>query len=142
MKPQGLSASIYVLQHFIRNHAVEGIDTFGGAERLAYGLFNRIEKYHGRAEARRIFLKFGSPPSARRLGYIKNQALLDRLEMMKPEPNVQRLAQELAEQNKAFPREQRHGPRGSTNPITLEKHIRRLRDNRDNRRGWCNFPRG
>jgi hypothetical protein len=48
----------------------------------------------------------------RRLGYIKNQALLDRLEMMKPGPNVQRLAQELAEQNKALPREQRHGPRG------------------------------
>jgi hypothetical protein len=142
MKPQGLTAPIHVLQYFIRNHAVEGIHTFGGAERLAYELYNKIEKYHGRAEARRIFLKFGSPPSARRLGYIKNQALLDRLEMMKPEPNVQRLAQELAEQNKAFPREQRHGPRGSTNPITLEKHIRRLRDNRDNRRGWCNFPRG
>jgi len=60
MKPQGLSARIHVLQHFIRNHAVEGIDTF---ERLAYELFNRIEKYQGRAEARRIFLKFGSPPN-------------------------------------------------------------------------------
>jgi hypothetical protein len=73
----------------------------------------------------------------RRLGYIKNQALLDRLEMMKPGPNGQRLAQELAEQNKALPREQRHGPRGSTNPITLESMA--LRDNRDNAEG--NFKR-
>jgi hypothetical protein len=41
--------------------------------------------------------------------------------MMKPEPNVQRLAQELAEQNKAFPREQRHWPR-QHKLITLEAY--------------------
>lgn len=119
----------------------EGMDTIGGCEDAAYLLFARIYRHHGIAEARRIFMKFGSAPTARKIAQIKNLGLLDRYDMMKPTPNVQRLARELAEENKTLPPRDRWGPRGTTNPATLDKHIRRLRDERDERRGWCAFPR-
>jgi hypothetical protein len=45
---------------------------------------------------------------------------------MKPDPNVQKLALLLAKENEKLPRADRHGPRGTTNPQTLDKHIRRL----------------
>jgi hypothetical protein len=53
---------------------------------------------------------------------------------MKPKPNVQRLARELAKENETLPMQERHGPHGSTNQIVLDKHIRRLRDKRNARR--------
>jgi len=141
MKQQRLPAPLHVLQNFIRSVYREGLDTVPGATDAASNLFREIERHHGLAKARRIFAKLASPPTARRLTQIKNESLLNQLDMMKPEPDVHRLAWKLAEENKALPREQRHGPRGSTNPATLDKHIRRLRDKRDNRRGWCDFPR-
>jgi hypothetical protein len=118
---------------FLSDLYVEGVDSIRGAEYAAYKLFRKIEEHHGRAGARRIFALWGSPPSAKKLRWIKNAALLDRLDMMKPEPNVQRLARELAEENKTLPREERHGPRGSINPVTLDKYIRRLCDKRAKR---------
>jgi hypothetical protein len=141
MKQQALPAPLHVLQSFIRSVYREGLDTMPGAVNAASNLFREIERHHGLAEARRIFAKLASPPNARRLNHIKNESLLNQLDMMKPAPDVQRLARKLAEENKALPRGQRHGPRGSTNPVTLDKHIRRLRDKRDNRRGWCDLPR-
>ena len=141
MKQQVLPTPLHVLQSFIRSVYREGLDTMPGAEDAASNLFHEIERYHGLAKARRIFAKLASNPTARRLSQIRNESLLNQLDMMKPAPDVQRLARKLAEENKALPREQRHGPRGSTNPVTLDKHIRRLRDKRDNRRGWCDFPR-
>src|SRR5215475_1250969 len=129
MKWQHLAPSLQFLDNFMDDFGVEAVDTIGGAEDLACNLFRDIEGRHGRTEARRIFRKFVSPPGARRLNQIKNESLLDRLDRMNP-PNVQKLAERLAEENKALPPEQRHGPRGSINPTTLEKHIRRLRDKR------------
>jgi hypothetical protein len=57
-------------------------------EQAAYKVFCEIMRRHGKTEARRIFLKFGRPPSNRKIGKIKNYALLDRHDMMKPGPNV------------------------------------------------------
>jgi hypothetical protein len=97
-----------------------------GCENAAHKLFLEIREHHGDAEARRIFLKFGRPPSARKMGKIRNYALLDRHDMMKPKPNVKALARELAKENETLPREERHGPRGSTDPFTQERQIKRL----------------
>ena len=141
MKQRGLPAPLHVLQNFIRSVYREGLDTIPGAIDAASNLFREIEKHHGLTKARRIFAKLASPPTARRLNQIKNESLLNQSDIMKPGPDVQRLARKLAEENMALPRKQHHGPRGSTNPVTLEKHIRRLRDKRDHRRGWCDFPR-
>jgi hypothetical protein len=112
----------------------ETIDTMPGAEYAAYLLFQLIEKHHGRAAAYRIFTKFGSPPSPALINRIKNLSLLDRYNMMRPEPNVQRLARQLAAENEKLPREERWGPRGTINPLTLDKHIRRQLDKRSNKR--------
>jgi hypothetical protein len=101
------------------------VDPHDAATNAASFLFQEIEVELGRPAARRIFAKFGTPPSARKLAMLKNFSLLDRLDMMKPKPNVKKLARELAEENKELPTEQRRGP-GSTNPETLERHIRTL----------------
>lgn len=121
-----------ILLNFLNDTSLyrEHMDTVNGCEYAAYLLFREIEKLHGRAEARRILTKYGSPPSARRTARIKNLGLLDRYDMMKPKPNVQKLARELTEENRELPQEQRHGPRGTINQATLEKHIRRLLDER------------
>jgi hypothetical protein len=112
----------------------EGIDRMPGAEYAAYLLFRLIEKHHGIAAARYIFTKFGAPPSAKRINQIKNLGLLDMYDMMRPKPNVQRLAKQLAAENEKLPREERWGPRGTTDPLVLDKHIRRLVQKRNNRR--------
>jgi hypothetical protein len=118
-----------------------GIDTIDGCEHAAYLLFTEIYTRHGIVEARRIFMKFGAEPTRTRLRLITNLALLDRYDMMKPRPNVERLAKQVAEQNKKLPREQQRGA-GGTDWKNLDKHIRRMLDERDERRGWCDFPRG
>jgi hypothetical protein len=111
----------------------EGLDTITGAEYAALLLFGEIEKHLGKGEACRIFTKFGTPPSARRLNQIKNLTLLDMYDLMEPEPNVQRLAWKIATENRSLPPDKRFGPRGTTNPMTLDKHIRRLLSERDGR---------
>jgi hypothetical protein len=45
---------------------------------------------------------------------------------MMPRRNVQKLARQLAEANKKLAVKDRYGPRGSTDPLVLDKHIRRL----------------
>jgi hypothetical protein len=109
-----------------RLNSRETIDTMPGAKYAASLLFCLIEKHHGLAAARSIFNMFGTPPSAARINHIKNLGLLDRYDMMKPKPNVQRLAKELAAENEKLSREERWGPRGTTDPLVLDKHIRRL----------------
>ncbi|HUI12549.1 MAG TPA: hypothetical protein VL048_03655 [Xanthobacteraceae bacterium] len=96
---------------------------------MAYLLFMLIRAHHGERTARRVFAKWGEPPSPKRLRLIANMGLLDRLDTMKPR-NVQRLARELAEENKKLPRAKQHGA-GCTDPIELAQQIRRqvkLRD--------------
>lgn len=113
---------------------VAGWDTIEGCEHATLELLLEIKKHHGLAEARRILTKFGSPLTKERLRKIRNWTLLDCLDMMKPEPNIQKLACEIAEKNKTLPPEERYGPRGSINPLTLDKHIRRLCAERDKHR--------
>jgi hypothetical protein len=61
---------------------------------------------------------------------------------MKPNPNVQKLALRLAKENENLPQKDRHGPRGTTNPQTLDKHIRRLLAERKTRLSfWLIRPR-
>jgi hypothetical protein len=104
-------------------------------ENEASKLFQRIverfgvdDRHRGIDEARRIFDKFSAPPSPQRVAEIKNWALLDLCDLFAP--NVRKLARELAEENKTLPRAERHGPRGSTDPFVMDRHIRRLRKER------------
>jgi hypothetical protein len=110
----------------------QSLNPVDDCELAAQAMFRAIEKHLGRDEAYRIFSKFGTPPSAEKRRLIKNLMLLDRYDTMKPKPNVQRLAWQLAVENKILPQEERWGPRGTTNPMTLDKHIRRLLAERSN----------
>jgi hypothetical protein len=105
----------------------EGAETIHGCIHMAQLLFMVIRENQGDGIARRIFAKWGKPPSDSTLQEIANLGLLTRLDLMKPKPNVQRLARQLAEENKRLPRTKQRGA-GSTNPIALEKQIRRIRD--------------
>jgi hypothetical protein len=88
-------------------------------------LFHEIWEEHGEAQARQIFAAVATPTTAKQRADIKNIELLSLYGSM-AKPNVQLLARQLAEANKKRPREDRYGPRGSTDPLILDKHIRRL----------------
>jgi hypothetical protein len=114
----------------LRYASLPGVESVTGAKHMAYLLFMVIREHHGDAAARAVFALWGTTPSAARLHQIANIGLLDRLDMMKPKPNVQRLAWQLAKENKAIPRSKQRGA-GSTNPTALEKQIRRQVRERD-----------
>jgi hypothetical protein len=99
-----------------------GIDWFSAAAKL----FHEMQREIGLAEARRIFTEIGTPWTAKQRRIIKNMLLLARYDAMMPKSNVQQLARQLAEENKELGREDRYGPRGSTDQHVLEKQIRRL----------------
>jgi hypothetical protein len=103
----------------------DSIETLSGAARHALMLFLEISERHGEQQARRLFLKWAKPPTARQKAEIINWSLLHRFDAMKA-PNVQKMAREIAEENRSLPPEKRQGPRGSTSEHTLDKHIRRL----------------
>lgn len=125
---------------FNRPHGMNSIEN---CEDAAYLIFSEIKTRHGLAEARRIFRLWGPDPSPRRVAQVGNLGLLDRLDMMKPGPNVQRLARELAVENKALPRAKQRGA-GGTDPMRLERQIRRqvlLRKQRISKGTWTGpFP--
>jgi hypothetical protein len=85
-------------------------------------VYEKIEGARGEEVAHRMF---GHELPRRRLAAIKNVQLLLKFLAM-PEPNKQRLAVELARKNEALPRAQRHGPRGSTDPVAMLKQIDRV----------------
>jgi hypothetical protein len=95
-------------------------------------LFHEITDDLGLVEAQQIFATFCVPMTAKERADLKNTKLLLLYDTMlmddwkTPARNVQRLARHLAEANKQLPREDRYGPSGSTDPIVLDKHIRRL----------------
>jgi hypothetical protein len=99
----------------------KGID---GWAYLANCLFYAIARHYGEAAARSIFNGSGPPPK-RLLSALRNAAVLDRLDAMKPTPNVSKLARELAEENKALPKQRQRGA-GGTDVQVLEDHIRDL----------------
>jgi hypothetical protein len=119
------------------------IDSVFGAERAAYTLFVQIKRYHGLQKARRILTKFGSPPTKRKQVMIANHRLLDRYDMMRPKPNIQRLARQLAKENESLPRNQQRGP-GAIDAHALEKQISRQLKLRkigmEKRTWWGPFP--
>ena len=88
-------------------------------------LFQEMEKEIGLADARRIFKEIAGPPTPKQRAGWKNLELVMRYDCM-TQPNVLRLARELAEENRNLPQELRHGPTGSTDLTVLEKQIRRL----------------
>src|SRR5262249_21661573 len=89
-------------------------------------LFHRISKDLGTADARRIFTSISAPRTPKQERVLRNRELLSHYDTMMPEPNIQKLARQFAEANKTLPIERRYGPRGTTDPLTMDKHIRRL----------------
>jgi hypothetical protein len=89
-------------------------------------LFHDMQAKIGLAEARHIFTSISLPRTPKQEAVLKNIELLALHDTMMPKPNIQELARRLAEANKALPIERRYGPRGSTDPLVLDKHIRRL----------------
>jgi hypothetical protein len=112
----------------LRYASREGAETILGARHMAQLLFMVIREHQGDRTARRIFAMWGTPPTDSRLKEIANLGLLDRYDMMK-RPNVRQLALELAEENKALPRNKQRGA-GSIVPADLEQQIRRVRRER------------
>jgi hypothetical protein len=108
---------------------VDGCESIFGCKHIAQQLFNLIATRHGENAARRIFSIWCKPPTKRHLAMLKNIGLLERLDIME-RPNVQRLARQIAKENELLPRKDRRGP-GTTNPVALEKQIRRVRDWRE-----------
>jgi hypothetical protein len=90
----------------------------------AHKLFHDISDDLGKAAAQRIFKSF-LPRTPKQELDLRNKQLLINYDMM-PEPNVQKLALRFAEENKTLPVEQRYGPRGTTDWLVMDKHIRRL----------------
>jgi len=91
----------------------------------AAGLFHETQKEIGLGDARRIFKEIAGPATPKQRAGWKNMELVTLYDCME-QPNVQRLARELAEKNKNQPRERRYGPTGSTEPAVLDKQIRRV----------------
>ena len=110
-----------------RDPYTPGPTTISGCEYLAYELFQLIREHHGERQTRRIFAKWATPPTPQKLRLFSNLALFDRLDLMKPKPNMQKLAREIAAENREKkPRERPKGPAGSINELALDRHIRRL----------------
>lgn len=100
----------------------------------AHHLFKDIEKKFGRERAREIFEFVSSDLSDDEVRELKNLAILHRVDSMQP-LNVAELARQLVAENaealqKGEPAP--NGPRGSTNLMTMDKHIRNLIEWRDN----------
>jgi hypothetical protein len=90
---------------------------------VAAKLFSKISKDLGAADARRIFTSISAPRTPKQEAVLRNMELLSHYDTMMPKPNVQKLARQFAEANKTLPVERRYGPRGSTDPLVLDKHI-------------------
>jgi hypothetical protein len=101
--------------------AKQGIE---GWALLASSLFFAIAHHHDLTTARKIFDRAGSL-SKRGRARLDDVYVLQRLAEMQPRPNIAKLAQDLAKENKKLPRERQHGP-GGTDPDNLETYIRRL----------------
>jgi hypothetical protein len=110
------------------------------AHKAASWLFSELRQRIGSDEAQRAFLHYGKPLSKRHIKQIKNENLLTRYDLMrdddgKPSPNVQRLAQQIVDENDAFNKSpERNGEARPTNLTSIDKHIRRLLDLRTARR--------
>jgi hypothetical protein len=98
------------------------------AKMKALDLFLEIRESIGDAKARWVFAQWGTPPSTRRLNNIESMAIIDRLDMMKPEPNLKELARQIAQETIANPTQ--------TEIDTIERYIQRLNAKRKQNRFW------
>jgi hypothetical protein len=105
----------------------EGIQ---GLAYLANCLFFAIARHYGEAAARHIFKTSGPMPKELRTA-LRKAALLDRVDRMDRinMRNIAQLARDVAEENKALPRDQQRGA-GGTDPRALEDFIRDLLETR------------
>jgi hypothetical protein len=109
-----------------------GVDTVEGAI-FAAALFRRVLRaWHGEHAAHLILAS--SPPDPATLNRWKNESILSRCDSMGPKLNVRQLARKLAAENAGLPKAEQWGPRGTTNPLTMDAHIRRLRKQRAKRK--------
>jgi len=99
-------------------------------------LFSEISKDLGAADAQRIFTSISVPRTPNQERVLRNAQLLTSLDAMMPKPNVGKLARQLAKANETLPVELRYGPRGTTDQLVMDKHIRRLRERRRKLRGY------
>jgi hypothetical protein len=112
----------------------EAGDPGGTAFKMAYYIFTESVAHVGIDRTRSAFLHFGKPPNKALMKNIQREGLLRRYHMMKPKPNVDQLAEQIADENKKLPREERSGPRGSINVSSIAKHLRRLIKQRNKER--------
>jgi hypothetical protein len=96
----------------------KSLDPIGAAKLAALRLYQEIEKDLGEKIARSIFKIWGTPPTPRKIARTKNFLLLLEYDDMKPKPNAKKLARSLAANG--------GGPRGSRDPVVIERHLRRL----------------
>jgi hypothetical protein len=89
-------------------------------------LFKNIQERYGEMTACRLFAPYATPLSA---SDRKNLDLL--VEYYIRKKPLKTLAKELAEENKKLPRNERHGPRGTTDSNTMKNQIKRLLKRRD-----------
>jgi hypothetical protein len=86
-------------------------------------LFAEAAPYYGEKETRKIIQRAMSA-AARQVA--KNEMILSRLDAMKKPSSPLKLARVLAEENGSLAESERWGPRGSTNPRSIERHIHHL----------------
>ncbi|MCW2218319.1 hypothetical protein M2232_001851 [Bradyrhizobium japonicum] len=107
--------------------------TVAACEAAASALFKEISAKFGQDKAQEIFRLVSSNLSDDEVREFKNLAILRRYDGMS-EPNVAELARQLVAENEAAVKEGRpapNGPRGSTNLMTMDKHIRNIIDWRE-----------
>lgn len=94
-------------------------------ERAIAELFETIEEFQGEEKTRRMFAPYGRSLTPTDISERKNFALLlDYYTMLSP--NKQKLTERLVRINKTLPQDKRYGPRGTTSPETLLRHLNRL----------------
>ena len=99
-------------------------------------LFHKISKDLGAADARRIFTSISASRTPNQERVLRNSEMLIKHDAMMPKPNIAKLARQLAKANETLPVERRYGPRGTTEPFVMDKHIRRLLARRRKLRGY------
>lgn len=102
----------------------------------AYALFKEAEQKFGAGEARRIFSYVSSELSDNEVRELKNLALLRSVAELEATGalNVAELARQLVAENERAVRAGNpapNGPRGTTNLMTMDKHLRTLIEQRN-----------
>jgi hypothetical protein len=109
-----------------RRRSTDDVKTLRGAEARLLSIFAEIVHHHGLEKTREMFENYVRLPTALDLEDYGKMKLLERLDNMKPRPNIKQLVRELIEENNALPSPDRH-----LIPDNLDKQIRRLKRDRE-----------